>query len=95
VSITVNPDRPRPTPGLVECPVQDELLLYNPRNERVVALNLSARAIWALCDGRHSAVDVSAALCECLGLPPDALDGDVGQAISELRDAGFLESHLD
>ena len=75
--------------------MQDELLLYDPRSERVVALNLSARAIWELCDGRHSAADVSATLSECLGLPPDALEGDVGRAISELRDAGFLEPYLD
>jgi Coenzyme PQQ synthesis protein D (PqqD) len=93
MATAVNPDRPRPTLGLVECPVQDELLLYNPMNERVVALNLSARAIWALCDGRHSAAEVSATLSEGLGLPPDALERDVGRAISELRDAGFLEPH--
>ena len=88
-------DRPRQAAGLVGCPVQDELLLYDPRSDRVVALNLSARAIWALCDGRHSAADVAVTLGKDLGLPPDALTGDVGRAISELRDAGFLEPHLD
>lgn len=75
--------------------MQDELLLYNPLNERVVALNVSAHAIWALCDGTHSAFDVCATLSECLGLPPDVLERDVGRAISELRDAGFLEPSLD
>jgi len=88
-------ERLRQSTGLVECPMQDELLLYDPRTERVVALNLSARAIWSLCDGRHSAADVAATLGECLGLPPDALETDVGKAISELRDAGFLELRRD
>jgi len=88
-------DRPRPVSGLVECSVQNELLLYDPRTERVVALNGSARDIWALCDGRRSAADVAATLGERLGLPPDALQGDVGRAISELHEAGFLERHLD
>ncbi len=88
-------ERPRPSTGLVECPVRDELLLYDPRTERVVALNTSARAIWALCDGRHSAADVAATLGECLGLSPGALEADVTRAISELRDAGFLELRRD
>jgi hypothetical protein len=87
------PDRPRQAAGLVECPVRDELLVYDPRRDRVVALNVSARAIWALCDGRHSAAAVAAALSEVLGLQPDALESDVGRAISELREAGVLEPH--
>lgn len=95
VETAVFRDRPRPAAGLVECSVQDELLLYDPRSERVVALNPPARAIWALCDGRHSAADVSATLGESLGLSPNALADDVDRAISELRDAGFLEPHRD
>jgi Coenzyme PQQ synthesis protein D (PqqD) len=86
---------PRQSTGLVECSLHNELLLYDPRTERVVALNLSARAIWSLCDGRHSAADVAATLGECLGLPPDALETDVSKAISELQDAGFLELRRD
>ena len=88
-------ERPRQSTGLVECPLHNELLLYDPRTERVVALNVSARAIWALCDGCHSAADVAATLGEWLGLPPDALETDVSKAISELRDAGFLELRRD
>jgi hypothetical protein len=95
VPTRVDLDRPRQTEGLVECPVQNELLLYDPRSERVVALNISARAIWELCDGRRSAADVSATLGESLGLSMNALEHDVGRAIAELRDAGFLEPHLD
>lgn len=91
----MNPERPRPLAGLVECPVQDELLLYDPRSQRAVALNVSARAIWALCDGRHSAADMAVALGECVGLPPDALAGDVDRAIAALRDAGCLEPSCD
>jgi hypothetical protein len=92
---TTSTDRPRHSTGLVECPVQDELLIYDPRSERVLALNVSARAIWMLCDGRHSAADVAATLGESLGLPPGALVSDVDRAISELQDAGFLERHAD
>ncbi len=91
----VSADRPRRVAGLVECPVQNELLLYDARTERVVALNVSARAVWALCDGRRSAAEVAVTLSEDLGLPPDALTCDVSRAIFELRDAGFLEPPLD
>ena len=84
-------DRPRQAAGLVECSVQNELVLYDPRSERVVALNASAREIWALCDGCRSAADVAATIGGRLGLPPHALTFDVMQAIHELRDVGFLE----
>jgi hypothetical protein len=93
--VAVNIDRPRQAAGLVECPVQNELLLYDPRSDRAVALNESARAIWALCDGRRSAADVAALLGERLGLPRHALACDVGRVVSELQDAGFLEPHAD
>jgi PqqD family protein of HPr-rel-A system len=72
--------------------VQDELLVYDPRSERVVALNASAHAIWALCDGRRSATEVAATLGERLGMPAEALEADVGEAVAELRKTGFLES---
>jgi len=91
----VSRDLPRHAAGLIECPVQDELLVYDPRSERVIALNESARAIWSLCDGRHSADDVAATLGRSLGLPPHALESDVGRAISEFRNAGFLDPRLD
>jgi PqqD family protein of HPr-rel-A system len=72
--------------------VRDELLVYDPRSGRAVALNTSAHAIWALCDGRRSATEVAATLGERFGVPAEALEADVSQAVAELRETGFLES---
>ena len=39
-----------------------ESLLYDPATDSVHVLNATARTIWDLCDGRHTAAGIEAAL---------------------------------
>jgi hypothetical protein len=50
--------RPRQRDDLVAFPVADEMVLLPPSGDLVYALNDSGRAVWKLCDGRHTPTDM-------------------------------------
>lgn len=89
-----------PAEGLGRCPrrkalqehaLWDEMLLYAPGQELAFSLNAPAKAIWELCDGRHSL----AAICEELGrrfhCPAATLQADVHKAVARLQQLGLVE----
>jgi coenzyme PQQ biosynthesis protein PqqD len=67
------------------------MLLYAPGRETAFSLNAAAKAIWELCDGRHSL----AAICQELGrrfdCPAATLQADVQNAVARLEELGLLE----
>lgn len=56
--------RPRQRPGFAAFPVANELVLLSPGGEVAYALNESAAGVWNLCDGKHTPLEMLAALRE-------------------------------
>ena len=71
--------------------LDDELLLYNPAQTRVIALNGSAALVWQLCDGARSPAEIAALIGEAY---PEAgsVAADVDELLSTLRKAGAVEA---
>ena len=67
------------------------MLLYSSRSERVFSLNSSAKAIWELCDGSHTIIEIGEELGQRLGCSGDELLYDIIDAVSEFRGHGLLE----
>ena len=84
------PDRPRRAAGVLECAILDELLVYVPTDDKAVALNVSARAVWELCAGAQSLPEIAETLGRRLGLPGEALLPDVRQAVTKFRTLGLI-----
>lgn len=82
--------RPRRSPEVVAAEVLDELVAYTPATSQAVSLNVSARAIWELCDGSRTLDDICGELSDAAGLPADALRADVEGAVTQLRSLGLL-----
>jgi hypothetical protein len=82
--------RPSQNPGVVTSEVLDELVAYSPASSQAVSLNVSARAIWELCDGARTVDDICNELSNLAGMPPEALRPDVQAAIDQMRDLGLL-----
>jgi len=78
------------TPGVVTSEVLDELVAYVPASSQAVSLNVSARAIFELCNGTRTVDDICSELSEPTGMPPEALRADVQAAIDQMRDLGLL-----
>jgi hypothetical protein len=78
--------------GSVSCyDLEDEVLLYSSAGERAVSLNSSAKAIWELCDGRHTIIEIGQELGKEIGCSGDELLDDILNAISKFREHGLLE----
>jgi hypothetical protein len=82
--------RPHQSPDIVCSEVLDELVAYAPASSQAVSLNVSARAIFELCNGTRTVDDICNELSESAGIPPEALRTDVQAAISQMRDLGLL-----
>jgi hypothetical protein len=68
----------------------EEMLLYTPETERAFALNGSAKAIWELCNGGHTVLQISRELGERFGCRDEELLPDVMQAVFNLNRYGLL-----
>jgi hypothetical protein len=84
--------KPRHVDGVVTSEVLDELVAYSPATSQAVSLNVSARAIFELCNGTRTVDDISNELSGSAGMPPEALRDDVQAAIEQMRDLGLLEA---
>ena len=69
-------------------PVAGELVLVPERGDRIYALNASGAAIWEMCDGRHSLLDM-------IGKLGSRFSGDSLQMMADLTGALFQFDALD
>jgi hypothetical protein len=81
---------PRASEGLVEEVVDDQLILYDSRADRVHILNLTAAAVFDLCDGRTPVEEIVQELK--LNVPAGSIDCDheVPRILGEMLDQGLL-----
>lgn len=73
--------RPRRCSDVQSFAMDDELLLYAPGRANAFTLNLSARAIWDLCDGSRTVSEIAGLLARESGTPEPALYPDVAGAV--------------
>ena len=55
-------DIPRRAPGFLLEELDDELLLFNPDDGRLLELNSTAALVWQLCDGARRVAEIDALL---------------------------------
>ena len=89
-SVSKAVQRPR-RKGVQEHPLGDELLLYTPEMARAFSFNQSAQAVWELCDGHRTLLDISRDLAQRYDAPSDQLLGDVKAAVQRFQELGLLE----
>ena len=84
--------RPRRRSDLLKGSVIEDLVVYEPKHGRAFTLNRSARAIWALCDGELTTVEIAARLTSWVGQLSAPLLNDVETSIRALDEPGLLEA---
>lgn len=72
-------------------PVANELVVWDARRETAVSLNLSAAAVWDLCDGTLSREEITAELAQLVGCDPEILRADVEKTVQELISLDLIE----
>ena len=71
--------------------IDDETVLFDPKNRNTYALNRMASIIWELCDGRHTPAEISAEISSVLNVPPGKVLTDVLKTVDDLLDKGLVE----
>lgn len=66
-------------------------VLAVPEQDDVAVLNLTARAVWELCDGATTIEELTAALCEIFAVTPEQAATDVKHALKTMDAAGLVE----
>ena len=90
-SIDIVYSRPCRRNGIEEHILLDEIVLYYPEREVAFSLNSSAKAIWELCDGKHTVIEISQKLGSCFGCSREKLLSDITTAIIKLQKLSLLE----
>jgi hypothetical protein len=58
----MNTTKPVRKPGIIVQDIGEETLLYSAEGKAIHILNPTAKRIWELCDGEHTAADMARAL---------------------------------
>ncbi len=86
--------RPRSADGVLTVDVADELLLYAAHQQTATSLNRSARAIWELCDGKRTVLDIAEEIGRQLDCDNrhafEQLAADIHATVQELERTGLL-----
>ncbi len=84
-------ERPKKRGDIVNGDVGDEVVIYDTKNDNVHHLNLLASVIWDLCDGNHTAKEITEEIVDVLEADPSQVEGDVSKMIEEFQGKGLLE----
>ncbi len=90
-SIDLVYSRPCRRNGIEEHNLLDEVVLYYPEREVAFSLKSSAKAIWELCDGKHTVIEISQKLGSRFGCSMEKLLSDVKATVIQLHKHVLLE----
>jgi hypothetical protein len=84
--------KPRPSRDLIVFEVDDEAVVYDPREHLLHHLDAASALVLQLCDGTATVRQTIADLAEAQGVPAEAIERKVRSLVRELRRAGVLTS---
>ena len=73
--------------------IDDETVLFDPKNRNTYALNQMGSIIWQFCDGEHTPYEISDEISSTLGVDSDQVLTDVLRVISDLLDKELVEAN--
>ncbi len=84
-------ERPKKREDIINEIVEDETVIYDPKNHNVHHLNPVAGVVWDLCDGSHTAKEIADEIVNVLEADPSQVEGDVTKTIEEFQSKGLLD----
>jgi radical SAM protein with 4Fe4S-binding SPASM domain len=87
-------ERPKRRSDTINEVIEDETVIYDPKNHNVHHLNPIASVIWEYCDGNHTAKEITEEIVKVLEAAHVQVEGDVTKTIEEFQGKGLLEEVL-
>ena len=87
------PDRPKARDDVVFRQLDDEWVLFDPRDNKMHVLNLTASLVWTHCSGSLGLAEIAAEVREAFGgsASADSVERDVAGVVSEFARAGLFQ----
>jgi len=84
--------KPVRKPGIIVQDMGGETLLYSAEGKAIHVLNPTAKRIWELCDGEHTAADMAQALRASFSITGEYdMMGDIHRTLEVFADKGLLQ----
>jgi len=84
--------KPRRHPNVLTTQAGNDVVLNDPRTRMVHLLNVTAAAVWNLCDGRHTPDEIAQSIKMQFLIPAaQDVDADVRDLLARLNQSGLLE----
>lgn len=77
---------------VLETEIDGDISLYDPKNEEVTILNGTASDIWRLADGTQTMEEITTLLASSYQVDPQDIAEEVAKTITNLSNAGLIES---
>lgn len=71
--------------------LDDELLLYHPNQTQILYCNQTASLIWQLCDGQHTAQEITDLLKAAFPQSGEVIAQDVTATLRQFHGYGAIE----
>ncbi len=81
---------PKAKEGVVALGADDDVVLYDPEDDRVHLLNITAAAIYELCDGENTVEEITRLASDEMLYSTPGLANDVIQLCTSLMEEGLL-----
>lgn len=82
---------PQRNPHLLTHQLQDELVLYNSRQDVAHTLNATALLVWQCCDGEHEVEDIISKVRTRYNVPPEAVRQDIQNLLNKFQALGLIQ----
>ncbi len=82
--------KPRQVASITEYELDDDVVLYDARNDSAHVLNGTAAFVWSLCDGDHTPEQIADELGGVFKLSPGKVLPDVQATLKQFSEAGLV-----
>jgi PqqD family protein of HPr-rel-A system len=82
--------RPRPHPAVEATPMDDDVVIYDPRSGQGHVLNATAAHVWGLLDGERTTHALAEAVAVRYAVPVAQAVDDVRELVRDLHQAGLI-----
>lgn len=86
----VDPPLPRIRADLSAFPLDDELVIYDPRTGESFILNVTGRLVYERCDGERTEADIADEIAAIHGIPVQQALIDVNELLMSFREANMF-----
>lgn len=86
----VDPSRPQARADLSVYPLDDDLVVYDPRTGESFILNPTGRLVWERCNGERTSEDIAGEIAVLHGISAEQAYADITELLESFQQANLF-----